>query len=177
VFDVYRRIFFIGVLPLISDSDEKRAWIGMFAAFVFVVVLIQLEPFVDPMTNEVLSASQFQKFFTYMAALAISTDAVKLFNFSDSSLGVGLCLVNIIVIIMVFTNASRRLRSQLKTVPLASGMLWHFFISHAQVQTWPYVHSSLINLNFLVSPREQGTSGDQAMSIFSRFQIWNVLSW
>ena len=123
------------MLPLTSADDRKRAWIGMFAAFMFFALLIQLDPFIDPMTNEVLKASQFQILFMYMAALLISTDAVKTFDLSDSSLGVGLCLVNFIVVAMVFTNAGRRLRSHLQMVPLAPRMLWHFFISHAQVRT------------------------------------------
>ena len=94
--EIYRRVFFVGIVPLISPISSRRAAFGLFAAICSTLCFREIEPF-RRHTNNVLShVAQYVIMLNYGAALCISTG---ISNILDPLLfGLILVVVNLVVL-------------------------------------------------------------------------------
>ena len=88
--EMYRRISFISLLPLVSASQSKRAALIIVFAIVSLVAYREMEPFLRRSTNLLAYGAQHAVLVTFGSALAI--DAELLGSATDPLL-VGVCLV------------------------------------------------------------------------------------
>ena len=98
IFDMYRRIFFIGLLPLTSDEPVTKAYIGAGVAMAMMVYFREMVPSRNPFTNLLAVFAQYQILFVFLAALFMITAAIGTIQISDLALGCLLVLVNLIVV-------------------------------------------------------------------------------
>jgi len=91
VFEMYRRIIFIGILPLISTVTSKRASFGCYLAIASVVYFREAEPYRHKTCNVIAHMAQVAILVTYFTA--ISLDLGVMYDFGLSTLGVGIFLV------------------------------------------------------------------------------------
>ena len=99
VVDMYRRIFFIGVIPLIGQDPVIKAYIGAMASMVFMIYFRETSPFLVDFTNVLATVSQYQILFVYLAALFIKTGAIEKIGVDIFYLGCALIAVNSVVIL------------------------------------------------------------------------------
>jgi hypothetical protein len=72
--EVFRRIVFIGVLPLLTTKASRRAAFGIFFSLISLAMYRELEPFRARSNNVLVYVAQYAILLTYGAALAIETD-------------------------------------------------------------------------------------------------------
>ena len=99
VLDMYRRMFFIGVLPLTAEEPAIKAYIGAAAAMLMTVYFREVLPSRNPFTNLLAIVSQYQILFVFLAALFIITRAIRIVNVSEFALGCLLVFANTIVLV------------------------------------------------------------------------------
>lgn len=104
--EMYRRIFFVGVLPLMSAETTRRAAIGTAFAFIGVVYMREIEPCVRPADNALLHVAQILIFFSYAAALVISADLHE--GLSSAAFGAVLLMINLFVVALAVWFSLRR---------------------------------------------------------------------
>ena len=97
--DVYRRIVFIGILPLIGDG-AFRASIGSFISILAAVFCRESAPFLRESTNDLLVVGQYQILATCLGALAILSGALEDFELGDLALGSILLGFNFLVVVL-----------------------------------------------------------------------------
>jgi hypothetical protein len=73
VAEMYRRVCFIGVLPLTSPVSATRASLGCILAIGSVAYFREKQPYRVAFTNFIAHAAQFVILLTYYAALSIDT--------------------------------------------------------------------------------------------------------
>ena len=94
--EIYRRVLFVGLVPLVSSVSSRRAAFGLFAAICSAVCFREIEPF-RRHTNNVLShVAQYVIMLNYGAALCISTGVSD--NLNPLVFGLILVAVNLIVV-------------------------------------------------------------------------------
>jgi len=71
-FEMYRRIVFIGVLPLMASRTDRRAAIGVFFALCSLEMFRNIEPFQTPSTNLLAYVAQYAVLLTFGAALMLN---------------------------------------------------------------------------------------------------------
>ena len=54
----YRRVFLVGVLPLLSTLSSRRAALGVVVSLCSAVVYREVEPFINPTTNLLAHVAQ-----------------------------------------------------------------------------------------------------------------------
>ena len=69
----YRRILFVGILPLISSNTAQKAATGMFFGTCSTVFYRELEPFRKRSSNFLVYIAQYVITFTFAGALVLST--------------------------------------------------------------------------------------------------------
>ena len=106
VIEMYRRILFVGVLPLISTSVSRRAAFGMFLSLGSAAGYRESEPFVRPSDNLLVHISQYAILLTYSACLAIATDISK--NLDSTLFGVTLVAANTLIFSLAVALSARR---------------------------------------------------------------------
>ena len=79
---VDRRLFFIGVLPLLGDG-AVRAFIGVFASTAVAFFAREVWPFVRPCTNILLFTANLQILAVFFAAALLLTDSLDGFGLSN----------------------------------------------------------------------------------------------
>ncbi len=92
---MYKRLFLVGVLPLLGEGTA-RASIGCFAAIVLAVAARENAPFVRAHTNTLLVCSWWQILSVFYAAFVILSGNMKDFGLSDFALGLVLVLMNMV---------------------------------------------------------------------------------
>jgi hypothetical protein len=92
--DLYRRILFIAVLPLLSTHYSIRASFGCLLALICIYIMREIQPYREEFANTLAYVSQFVVFITYHAALSVETSSQMNFLFSGENLGVWLIVVN-----------------------------------------------------------------------------------
>jgi hypothetical protein len=97
---MYRRIVFIGFLPLLG-SGALRASLGTFLAIVATSVCRELSPFVHSSTNVLLMVAQYQILATFLLALILISDSLAVFGLEDLSMSVILLALNFALLIVV----------------------------------------------------------------------------
>ena len=107
--EIYRRVFFVGIVPLISSILSRRAAFGLFAAICSAVCFREIEPF-RRHTNNVLShVAQYVIMLNYGAALCISTGVSD--NLDPLLFGLILVVVNLVVLgLALYSGAMRHNR-------------------------------------------------------------------
>ena len=76
IFDLYRRMFFIGVLPLTSEEPVTKAYIGTAAAMAMTIYFRETMPNRKPFTNLLTVVAQYQILFEILAALFMLSGAL-----------------------------------------------------------------------------------------------------
>jgi len=99
VFDMYRRMFFIGILPLTSEVPTVKATIGAGVTMFMTIYFREMLPSRNPLTNLLSVVSQYQILFVFLCALFILSSAIKKVNVSEFALGCLLVIANIIVVV------------------------------------------------------------------------------
>jgi len=98
IFDMYRRMFFIGVLPLTSEQPVTKAYIGAAAAMTMTIYFREFLPSRNPFTNLLAVVAQYQILFVFLAALFMLTAAINKLNISEVALGALVFFANTIVV-------------------------------------------------------------------------------
>jgi len=104
--EMYRRVAFVGVLPLVSTQTSRRSAFGVFVALASVAVYRETEPFEAAHNNILIFVAQYAILLTYASALAISTDLSK--GLDDLAFGLILVAVNLVVLGMALLMLHRR---------------------------------------------------------------------
>ena len=98
--------------PLVG-TGSLRACFGCFVSIVFAVYTREAIPFLRGTTNVLLVVAQYQILATYLAALALETEALSIIGLSDTALGVLLLVLNLsVVAISLFWCSQRYLKDQ-----------------------------------------------------------------
>lgn len=98
VCDIYRRVLFIGVMPLLG-SGTFRASIGCLLSILAAVFCRETSPFLRQSTNIILVAGQYQILATCLGALTILSGALESFSLGSIALGTILLTLNFLVIV------------------------------------------------------------------------------
>ena len=98
VVEMYRRVFFVAVLPLCAGGPARTA-IGVFASLLWAIYAREAAPFIDPLTNALLTVAAWQILVSYLGALMLASDSLASFGLSDFGLGLGLTLANVVVVV------------------------------------------------------------------------------
>jgi len=101
VAEMYRRIMFIGVLPLFTPSSSKRASVGCMFAILSFVYFREEEPFRVKFTNKIACIAQMTILLTFYTALSIDTGVVIDFGMGDFGIGLFLIMINLLVFLLV----------------------------------------------------------------------------
>jgi len=99
VIEMYRRIFFIGFLPLLGDGS-LRASMGSLFAIIAAIYIREVSPFIRGTTNVLLVVAQYQILLTFFAALIIISSALAVFHLHPLELGILLLLMNCSVLVL-----------------------------------------------------------------------------
>jgi len=111
--EIYRRVFFVGIVPLISPDSSRRAAFGLFAAICSAVSLRELEPFRVPIANLLSHVAQYVIMLNYGAALCISTGVSD--NLNPLVFGLILVAVNLVVIGLSLYSGAQRHNQEMKS--------------------------------------------------------------
>jgi len=101
VSDMYRRIIFIGVLPLTSSNPTTKASFGCILAILSVVYFREAEPYRVEQTNRLAYVAQFTILLTFYGALSIDSGVMLTFGLGNFGIAVFLFLTNLIIITSV----------------------------------------------------------------------------
>lgn len=69
--EMYRRVLFVGLLPLLSAASDRRAALGVFFSLCSLAFYREVEPFLRPSTNILAHVAQYANLLTYAAALTM----------------------------------------------------------------------------------------------------------
>ena len=111
--EIYRRVFFVGIVPLISPKSSRRAAFGLFAAICSAVSLRELEPFRVPIANLLSHVAQYVIMLNYGAALCISTGVSD--NLDPLLFGLVLVVVNLVVVGLALYSGAKRHAEEMKS--------------------------------------------------------------
>jgi len=111
VIDLYRRVLFTGVLPLLSKDPAIRAYIGCLLAFISIIYFREQLPYRTGFTNIIGVVAQYLILIVFLAALMIQTNTRELFQFTDFSFGVFMVGVNCFMFFLVLLGGYLRYKS------------------------------------------------------------------
>jgi hypothetical protein len=97
---MYRRIFFIAVIPLVGVSNSVEITLGCIIGVLWAAYVREAVPFIRNSTNIFMNIASYQIFFTYFISLLLVTSALNRLPLSQLALG-GLLLGANLVIIML----------------------------------------------------------------------------
>jgi len=98
VVDLYRRMFFGGVLPLLSRDNAIVAYIGCFCGLISTIYYRELSPFRILFTNYIGVVAQYVILLVYLTALMIETSSLESLNISNFTVGIILLFINLFII-------------------------------------------------------------------------------
>jgi hypothetical protein len=113
VFETYRRILFVGVLPLLSAESGRRAVLGMIMALVSLAFYRESEPFLRQSTNILASVAQYCVLGVFGAALVIDTGLDN--GLDPFILGSVLLIGNLSVAGLVLSSSGQRYWQERRT--------------------------------------------------------------
>ena len=93
----YRRICFVGIVPLCSPLPATRASLGVVLGVASLAYFIDEKPYREELTNFIAVVAQYAILITYYAALAIETGVMVSFGLEDLGMGIFLCCTNLLV--------------------------------------------------------------------------------
>jgi hypothetical protein len=100
VTDLFRRIVFISVLPLLSQRNSMKAYIGCTLALFSAIYFRELTPYRVEFINVIAVIAQYVILLDFMAALVLDARSLNAIGFSEVGFGCILIGVNVIVIIL-----------------------------------------------------------------------------
>jgi hypothetical protein len=110
--EIYRRVFFVGIVPLIPPNSSRRAAFGLFAAICSAVSFRELEPFRVPIANLLSHVAQYVIMLNYGAALCIGTGVSN--NLNPLLFGLVLVVVSLIVVGLALYSGAKRYTDEMK---------------------------------------------------------------
>ena len=112
VLDLYRRIIFLGVIPLLGDDGAARAYAGCTLALVSTVYMREVLPFRHQFTNVLAVIAQYVILMAFMAALLICTDSLAKFNLTDFAVGCIMTVANSTLVLIAVGIGWARYRKE-----------------------------------------------------------------
>jgi len=103
-----RRIYFVGIVPLISIDASRRAAFGLFSALLSVACFREIEPFINPATNVLNQVAQYLVLGNYAVALSVETGLSK--NLDPVKFGIIIITANLVLIMCVLALSIARHR-------------------------------------------------------------------
>jgi hypothetical protein len=97
VAEMYRRIVFVGILPLVSPITATRASMGVVLAIMSVAYYREEKPYRVGFTNFIAYMAQFTILITFYGALSIDTGVMMDFGLKDLGMGIFLLSTNILI--------------------------------------------------------------------------------
>lgn len=92
VAEMYRRMVFVSVIPLVSSESATRASFGAILAIASMMYYREEQPFKTGFTNFIAYVAQACILLTFYAALAIETGVMVDFGLKDAGMGIFLAL-------------------------------------------------------------------------------------
>mmetsp|Transcript_49770 Transcript_49770/g.63766 ORF Transcript_49770/g.63766 Transcript_49770/m.63766 type:complete len:478 (-) Transcript_49770:1435-2868(-) len=111
VVEIYRRMMFVGVLPLMSPDVSIRSVMGVIFSIISVAFYREEQPFRIPFTNFIAFIAQYVILLVYYCALSISTELV-VFGLSGAFMGVFLVALVLLVLALVLILAFNRIQRE-----------------------------------------------------------------
>ena len=108
VVDMYRRIAFVGVLPLIGPDITVRCYVGVALAMLSAVYFREVTPYRTPSTNLLACIAQYQILTVFVAVLLINGNSLALLGVTPFGVGVALVLVNSLILVLAFAAGQRQ---------------------------------------------------------------------
>ena len=112
VAEIYRRMVFVGILPLVSPQASMRASMGVLLAIMSVSYYREEAPFRVPFTNVIALVAQYVILIVYYVGLSLATGLVVDFGLKDAGLGLFLVAVNLSVVGLALGLGAQRLRRE-----------------------------------------------------------------
>jgi len=97
-FEMYRRVLFVGALPLVSSSRARLAALGVALGLASAIVYREIAPFVRASSNILGHVAQYCILLTFGAALVIEVKLMT--NFDNFTVGVILVLANLAIVFL-----------------------------------------------------------------------------
>jgi hypothetical protein len=97
VIEMYRRIAFVGLIPLTSPSTASRASTGIVLAILSVAYYREERPYRVEFTNFIAHVAQFVILITFYGALSIDTGVMMDFGLKDLGMGLFLLGTNLLI--------------------------------------------------------------------------------
>ena len=90
---MYRRIMFIGLLPLMGQKSSRKATFGLLMALCSLIVFREVEPYRKSSTNMLASSAQVMLVLTFSFALTLETNFIGSHS-NGFAFGVMLVIIN-----------------------------------------------------------------------------------
>jgi len=110
--EMYRRIIFIGIIPLVSPRSTTRASFGCILAIFSVAYFREEQPYRVDFTNVIAHIAQYAILVTFYAALSIETDTLMTFGLEGYKLGLFLIFFNLTIFGLVVKLAYSRYKKE-----------------------------------------------------------------
>jgi len=98
VAEIYRRVVFVSVIPLVSVNKATRASLGCVLAVLSMLYYREEKPFRTTFTNLIAYIAQAAILMTFYAALSIETGVMIDFGLKDFGMGLFLAISNLCVL-------------------------------------------------------------------------------
>jgi len=105
IVDMYRRLFFIAVLPLVSAKSSTRASFGCFLAIVSAVYFREAQPYRTDFSNFLAHIAQYSLLVTYFSILVIETHSMNPIGLKGFRLGLFLVSINFAILLSTLVFA------------------------------------------------------------------------
>jgi hypothetical protein len=118
ILDIYRRLFFVAIVRMVSVDLLTRASVGSLAALLFIGLYRELSPFVRESSNILSTLANYQIFMMFFAALVIESDALGSFGslkndqVAKLKFGAVLVAVNVVVLACSLWFVLKRLQKE-----------------------------------------------------------------
>ena len=98
IVDMYRRLLFLGVLPLMGSDPVTKAYLGATCSMATMIYFRENAPSRDGFTNVLGTVAQYQILFAFLGAIFLQTGAIEKLGISDTGLGLLLVGINLVVV-------------------------------------------------------------------------------
>jgi hypothetical protein len=95
--DMYRRIIFLGVIPLLGSDSASRGYAGAALSLLSCIYYRESIPFRVPFTNFLAVVAQYVILLCFMSALLVATGSLDALGLSDFALGAILSGTNMLI--------------------------------------------------------------------------------
>jgi len=157
VVDIYRRIFFTSILPLLFRDNSIVAYFGCILAFLFIIFFREELPYRVEFINFVVVCCQYVIMLVFMAALVLETNSLDSLNMSDFTLGLILLLSNLFVLLSAILGGWFRYLEE------SRGII--SFVRHIKIEWAPDFSKTKFNTTMHVV-QERNVSSSQVLVFY-----------